>query len=316
MINYGSLLFFLGSLVCLAFPPRGACEALGASVPQVVVTLKPLHSLVTSVMKGRGIPVLLLEGALSPHTAQVRPQQLILLKTADLVVWVGPTFEMFLSKTIAARSQGASLALLQEAGLHLLPQGDMPCCSEHQGSEHPHQHGPHTLWDGHIWMSPQNGMLIARAVAQHLVRLDPEGRSVYEANLENLEETLQKLDQEIALMLEPFRDLDFLVAHQAYAYFVERYHLRRPKALLVHPEQSIRPQESQMIHKPLAGICVFFEPQFRGSLAKVENQVTRSGGCVSELDPLGADLPEGPGMFEALLRKCSQAMVACFSQKR
>ena len=316
MIRLRTVMFFGGVVAVASFSGALICGSSMASAPQVVVTLKPLHSLVASLMKGRGKPVLLLEGALSPHTAQLRPQQLVFLKKADLVVWVGPTFETFLSKSIEALSEGRSLPLLREEDLIRLPQGEAPCCSEHHEAGFVHQHDPDFLWDGHLWMSPLNGIMVARIVAKHLGRLDPEGRSVYEDNLLRLEKSLRALDEEIALKLAPFKNRDFLVAHQAYAYFVDRYHLRRPKALLMHPEQSIRPQERRMLSQPLKGMCVFFEPQLRVSLPKAEDRVVSNGGIVSELDPLGAHLPEGPGMFEALLRQCTQAMVTCFSQKR
>lgn len=41
-----------------------------AEVPNVVVSIKPIHSLVASIMKGLGEPALIVEGAASPtHTA-------------------------------------------------------------------------------------------------------------------------------------------------------------------------------------------------------------------------------------------------------
>ena len=41
----------------------------------VVTSIKPVHSLVSAVMKGVGEPSLLVEGAGSPHTYALKPSQ-------------------------------------------------------------------------------------------------------------------------------------------------------------------------------------------------------------------------------------------------
>ena len=47
--------------------------ALALAAPQVVVSIKPIHSLVASIMKGVGEPSLIVEGAASPHTYSLKP---------------------------------------------------------------------------------------------------------------------------------------------------------------------------------------------------------------------------------------------------
>ena len=64
-----------------------ATPALAA--PNVVATIKPLHSLVAGVMEGVGTPELLIEGAASPHGFSLRPSDAGKLESADLVFWIG-----------------------------------------------------------------------------------------------------------------------------------------------------------------------------------------------------------------------------------
>ena len=45
------------------------------SAPKVVVSLKPVHSLVAGVMAGAGAPELLVKGAASPHDYVLRPSE-------------------------------------------------------------------------------------------------------------------------------------------------------------------------------------------------------------------------------------------------
>ena len=51
--------------------------------PSIVVSIKPLHSLVSSVTRGVTDPVLLFEGFSSPHTAQLKPSMMRTLHSAD-----------------------------------------------------------------------------------------------------------------------------------------------------------------------------------------------------------------------------------------
>ena len=82
-------------------------NTLAAAEPKVVATIKPLHSLVASVMKGVGTPHLILEGAASPHTYSLKPSQAANLSRADLVFWFGRDLETFMEKpvqTIASKA--------------------------------------------------------------------------------------------------------------------------------------------------------------------------------------------------------------------
>ena len=45
------------------------------TTPKVVVTIKPVYSLVASIMKGVGEPALLISGNTSPHHTSLKPSQ-------------------------------------------------------------------------------------------------------------------------------------------------------------------------------------------------------------------------------------------------
>ena len=83
-----------------------ALSSLGASAANadvsVVTSIKPVHSLVSSVMQGVGSPTVIIEGAGSPHTYSLKPSQAKQLQDADLVFlarrWVGTLFRRANSK--------------------------------------------------------------------------------------------------------------------------------------------------------------------------------------------------------------------------
>jgi zinc transport system substrate-binding protein len=85
--------------------------AWGASVPQVMVTIKPIHSLVVGVMEGVGKPALLMNGDKSPHIQSLTPKEVRDLQNADLIIWIGPTYESPLCRVIDSL-KGKALTLI------------------------------------------------------------------------------------------------------------------------------------------------------------------------------------------------------------
>lgn len=78
------------------------------SAPNVIVTIKPIHSLVSGIMHGIGTPKLLLKGASSPHHFQLNPSDAFAIKKANLIVRVGPTLETPLNKILSSLSDSSA----------------------------------------------------------------------------------------------------------------------------------------------------------------------------------------------------------------
>ena len=122
---------------------------LAAAAPDVVVSIKPVHSLVASIMKGVGEPSLIVEGAASPHTYSLKPSNARALENADLVFWVGPGLEAFLEKPLEALPKNAKVVELEDApGLTKLPFREGGAFEAHDHDEdgeegHAHGHDDH-----------------------------------------------------------------------------------------------------------------------------------------------------------------------------
>jgi zinc transport system substrate-binding protein len=96
-------------------------SALDAAELDVVVSIKPVHSLVAGVMDGTGEPTLLVKGTASEHSYSLRPSEARALEQAEVVFWVGETMETFLVKPLQALAGDATVVELWQApGLALL----------------------------------------------------------------------------------------------------------------------------------------------------------------------------------------------------
>lgn len=278
-----------------------------APPPQVVVSLKPLHSWVCALMEGRGTPALLLEGKLSPHTAALRPRDVRLIKQADLMIWIGPSFEVVLEKAVRSLPPKSVLTLETFSQLDWLPQRDN-ACQGHEGHAH-----THSYLDGHIWLDPVRAQKIVLLLVEILGKIDPEARELYEKNGLCLRDTLQNLHQQLCERLTPLQGKPFVVMHDAYQYFQKRYGLSYQGVILLSPERPPSGKHLQEIKRRLQATqhaCVFSEPQLQHSAVMLflKKLLDVREGI---LDPLGADLPEGPAFYEQLMNQLAAGLEAC-----
>lgn len=315
------------TLVIPAFLFAGSVQA--ADAPVVVTSIKPVHSLVSAIMQGVGKPELIVDGAASPHTYNLKPSNARALQDAKVIFWVGPGLEAFLEKPLQSLGSDAIVAQLDDApGLIKLPfreggafeahdDGD-----EHEGAgaghdhdeaeaDHDHEHG---AFDTHLWLDPMNAKAMAAEITTTLVAADPANALTYEANAKALDDKLDALDKEIATTVSSVKDKPFIVFHDAYQYFEHRYHIRVAGSITVSPETIPGAERVSEIHKKvgdLGATCVFAEPQFEPRLVNVVIEGTKAKSGV--LDPEAATLPAGPDLYFTLMRGIADSMRDCLA---
>jgi len=295
-----------GLLICL-LPLAQA----GAAAPQVVASIKPIHSLVANVMQGSGEPTLLIPAGASPHTYSLKPSEVARLHDAQLLVWIGPQAEQVLAPTARSLETTRRLRLVDEPGLtkHAARKGGTWERRHPNGHE---DHPDHETLDSHIWLDPDNARVIVQAVARELAELAPENAERYRKNAEATIARLDELDAELDRRLAVVRDRPYIVFHDAYQYFEKHYGLNGVGSIMVDPghKPGIR-RVIEMRDKlgELGAVCVFAEPQFEPKLVHtiLEDTDARAG----TLDPLGARLPAGPEAYFQLLENLADSMLTC-----
>ncbi len=289
-----------------------------ASEPQVVATIKPIHALASGVMDGVGTPYLLLSGGESPHVYSLQPSQVRRLHAANLVIWVGPTVEAFLEKTLTTLSDKTQIIrLIEVPGLTLLKVREGKAWqTHHHKPNHDDSHPTQFEIDPHIWLDPNNAIIMVQAITQTLIKMDANNAARYQANATRLVEQLEQLNQSIKQQLAPFKELSYFVFHDAYQYFEHRYQLATTAAITLSPEN--RPSVKQIyqlrqILKSQQIRCVFSEPQFESALVAtvIEGTSARRG----VLDPLGAELAAGTESYFTLLRNMAHSIKQCLASQ-
>ena len=303
---------FLGLVILVGTPL--------AKNPTVMVTVKPLHSLVASMMEGVGQP-LLLGGVGSPHERTLRPSGVRQLYRARLVLWGGAMLEPQLRKVLQGlpdRVRVVSMNTLPGQRL-LAPRPDDWWRNPNTASQvlEPAQIGADKPVDPHIWLDPLNARAIVRGLARVLAELMPEHQKTLAANRRQLESALAALHGELSLKLAPVARLPFIQFHDGLQYFEQRYGLNSIAALTPSPELAPGARKLLAIRELIraeAVRCVFTESPFPPRLVKVVVEGSRAR--IGELDPLGTTLAEGPELYFTLMRQLAEAIAGCLDAGR
>ncbi|WP_230472623.1 zinc ABC transporter substrate-binding protein ZnuA [Gibbsiella quercinecans] len=297
----------------------------GSASAAVLTSIRPLGFIASAIADGVTETEVLLPDGASPHDFALRPSDIQRLRAADLVIWVGPDMEAFLTKAVAPLPANRQLAISELAAVKpLLMKGDDDDDHEHHHdhgeaadnhAEHDHDHDDghhHGAYNLHVWLSPEIAKLTAIAIHDRLLELMPQNKDKLDANLRQFENLLTQTDKNVVNMLTPVQGKGYFVFHDAYGYFEKHYGLSPLGHFTVNPEIQPGAQRLHQIRTQLVeqkAVCVFAEPQFRPAVinAVAKGTAARSG----TLDPLGMGIALGKDSYGNFLRALSNQYVSC-----
>lgn len=304
-----------------------------AQVPQVAVDIAPVHSLVARVMDGVGTPELIMQQGASAHEYSLRPSEAQALQDADLVFWVGTGLSPWLEgaiETLAADAQATELmdapgTILLETRNNALFEKHMHTEENGHGEEDDHDdhaedghdeeghddydHGNH---DPHAWLSPNNAMTWLNVIAGQLSAADPDNAGAYFANAAAGRAEIEAMMTDVNATLDPLRDRQFIVFHDAYQYFENDFDFKAAGAISLSDASDPSPARLAEIQARVAGEgidCILAEPQFNPGL--VETVLDGTQAQTGILDPLGSGLEPGPALYPQLILNMSTALAGC-----
>ena len=302
------------SLLCLSL----SFNSFAAEKVQIVASIKPIQLMVQQLVGDLGeVEVLIPEGA-SPHHYNLRPSDMRKLAQTDLVVWVGPAMEQFLTKTMHRQKSSVIQLMEGEAEHHddhetvdhdheeahkhddhddhhkeAHHEDDHHDHEKHHDDEHHHDHGDS---DPHIWMDPVLMISAADDIRDELVTLFPNLKSELDTNFAEFKQKVTDVDQSIKSQLTPHKDKGFIVFHDAFSLFVGHYDLNQLAYFTFDPSHAPgakKVAEVQSLITNKDAVCVFSEPQFE---AKIVKRIT-AGLDVNkgQLDPLAIEIEPEQG---------------------
>jgi len=281
-----------------ALPLLTGGSAIHASDLSVVVSIKPVHSILSGLMKDSVEPVLLIDGDRTPYNFELSSRHEALLADSDLIVWVGPELERSLQTSIQKLGEETTvLELLSNDALKILPS------RKHDGTRDPF-----------FWLDDRNAMILLDELTLALIAADPARSHIYARNRREMLKPLRKIDREYEY---GYRGLK---AGMSVQYFDTLQYFEQAYALTTLDTVDASPYEKGDV----------------ASLLKVrERLVNREANClltekgmpadslsllvdgqdinVGELDSLGTQFEAGPELYLRLMQYNTDTIKRCLN---
>jgi len=213
----GQAVALAAALSALSWDPAWAEDPI-----PVVTTTSDLRSLAEVVGGERIAATSLVPGNADPEDYQPKPQDVLRVKAARLVVRVGLDYDLWLDALLARAARpeigrggpahvdaSFGIAVLELVGMSIGP-----------GDGHAHGSG-----NPHYWLDPRNAQIITANILEGLSRIDPANAIGYEANRANflarLEAKLADWDRRLVLL----RAIPIIAYHNSWPYFARRFRL-------------------------------------------------------------------------------------------
>lgn len=178
--------------------------------------------------------------------------------------------------------------------------------ADHDHDDHDHEGG----MDPHVWLDPENGRVMLAAIAETLAKADPENAATYRANAEAARAELSDMIASVAAELEPVKDRSFIVFHDAYHYFENRFDLTGAGSLLkgdAEAPSAARLKEIEHAMEERNVVCVFSEPQFNDKIIRA----IAGDAKIAEIDPIGVTQEAGAGLYAGVINGVAEAFIGC-----
>jgi zinc/manganese transport system substrate-binding protein len=210
---------------------------------KVVTTLQDLASIADSVGGDRVETFALARGYQDPHFVDAKPSFVLKLSKADLLVVAGLELEIGYLPPLVDQSRndairpGARGYLDASVGCDIL-QRPTTQVTRAMGDVHPYG-------NPHYWTDPENGRVIARAIAAKLSELDPGGKAQYDQNLAAFEKKLAEKIREWDGKMTPYAGTKVVTFHDSWPNFAK--HFKLTVAGHVEPKPGIPPTPSHTL---------------------------------------------------------------------
>ena len=273
------------------------------STPSIVVSIKPIHSIVTKIMDGVTKPELLLDSNSSAHTFHLKPSQIKMISNADLVIVISENFELGLRKALKNINEDSHLKISEL---------DQLIIHNSRGEAIYNKNEDSSKFDFHLWLDVNNMQLIATYISNIIIELDPKNEHIYSENLKELNLELDELKEQIKQQLAPFSSTPFAIYSDTLQYFEKSLELKRPVIITPFHGAGLsikRTIDAKRKIKDLNISCLIYDTEVKAKQLRVLSEGLNLKSF--KIDILGNEFTPGPDQYFNLMKKTSSQLSLC-----
>lgn len=192
---------------------------------KIIATLFPQYDFAKQIGGDKVDVELLLTPGTETHTYEPTPQDIINVNKADIYIYTGKYMEPWSDK-IANSITSNTKVLDASKNIELINEENFE--KEHTTIDEKNSEDFHNdEYDPHIWLNPQNAIIMVKNITEELCDIDKKNEKYYKENSEKYINELIKLDNEIEDTVRSSKSKKIAFGGTfAYAYFIQRYNLQ------------------------------------------------------------------------------------------
>ena len=220
-----------------------ATTAAAAAKLRVVTSLQDFSAIAGAVGGDRVDTFALAKGYQDPHFVDAKPSFVLQLSRANLLIVAGLELEIGYLPPLIDQSRNEAIHpgnpgyLDASIGCDIL-QRPTQVVTRAMGDVHPYG-------NPHYWTDPENGRVVARAIAARLTLLDPSGGPAYAKNLAAFEAALSAKEKEWDAEMAPYAGTRVVTFHESWPNFAK--HFKLAIVGTIEPKPGIPPTPSHTL---------------------------------------------------------------------
>lgn len=275
---------------------------------RILASIKPVELLVRAIATENMNTSTLVPPGSSPHNYALTPSKRRALETADVIFWVGPDMETFLTRLLTGEEFGErSVALMQS-------ETELSAPEEHTG-DHRHDHHHDSEDDPHIWVDPDMALSMAEIIRDTLASQEEADKAALDRNLEAFRAAVARKEAQIRKQLEPLKNVSLFAYHSALTRFAEHYNLNVAGVLTLNPDRSPGARHIAGVQNSLRQAnhpCLLTEPQFNRQWWR---SITEGLNVTfSTWDPLATDIEVTANGYADFQQSIADAVLTCLPE--
>ncbi len=263
------------------------------ATPNIVVSIQPIHSIVSNLTLGITKPQLLLDGKQSAHNFQLKPSQASSIENADLTISIHPLMEQGIAKSLDNIDKNKKFYIFNNDDLY----------KDNKLIDFPNLH---------IWTSVDLMRQFAKKLSTKLIALDPKNKNIYLKNLNKLNNRFEQLQKITEKKLSKYRNQKIAAYSYALEFFLKDNHLPIAVQITQYHEQQLSVFKLLKAKKAIqksAAKCLITTTNVSNKKIPVVSEGLNVR--VAKIDLLGARFTPGINQYFSLIQHITEQVEKC-----